>query len=158
MNNQQRSLYLSMELVWWVITFVVVLLTLFPIYQTVGKNYPFYTSNILFIIVFITFTRKIFLLKHSFLADWEKIKIALIVFTPILIFLLINELNYFQTFLDEKGAENFMAQLSIPERESMRKYITAEMLLFGVGSLIATFVLPFRLLLSIWRIRNRGTI
>ena len=100
----------------------------------------------------------IFLLKFSFLANWEKIKIALITITPILLFFLVNELNYFQTFLDEKGVENFLVQMSIPEQETMRKYITAEMLLFGVGSLITAVILPIRLLISIWRARNRGTV
>jgi len=131
---------------------------LYPIYNKVANNYPFYFANILFIVVFITFTRLIFLLKYSFLADWEKIKIGLITITPILLFFLVNELNYFQTFLDEKGVENFLAQMSIPEQETMRKYITAEMLLFGVGSLIAAVILPIRLLMSIWRVRNRGTV
>ena len=158
MNQQKQSLFVKLELVWWVLTLIVVLGVLFPIYNKVGANYPFYFSNILFIIVFITFTRLIFLLKHSFLANWEKIKISIILFSPIFIFFLVNELNYFQTFLDEKGVENFLAQMSIPTRESMRKYLIAEMLFFGVGSLLAAIVLPFRLILSIWRLRNRGTV
>ncbi len=158
MDNRQKSLFLKLEILWWLITAVIILGVLYPIYTKVAGNYPFYFSNILFIVVFITFTRLIFLLKFSFLADWEKIKIALITITPILLFFLVNELNYFQTFLDEKGVENFLAQMSIPEQETMRKYITAEMLLFGVGSLIAAVVLPIRLLMSIWRARNRGTV
>lgn len=158
MDQQQQSLFIKLEILWWMITAIVTLGVLYPIYAKVDSNYPFYFSNILFIVVFITFTRLIFLLKYSFLADWEKVKIVLIVFTPILLFYLVNELNYFQTFLDEKGVENFLAQMSIDDRETMRKYITAEMLLFGVGSLIASVVLPIRLLMSIWRARNRGTI
>ncbi len=158
MDTQQKSLFIKLELVWWLLTAILTIGVLYPIYTKVGTNYPFYGSNILFIITFITFTRLIFLLKYSFLANWEKIKIGLIIFTPILLFYLVNEINYFQTFLDEKGVENFLAQMSIPERESMRKYITAEMLLFGVGSLIAAVILPIRLLISIWRVRNRGKI
>lgn len=158
MDTQKKALFVKLELIWWVLTAIIAIGILYPIYNKVEFNFPFYRSNLLFIIVFITFTRLIFLLKHSFLADWEKLKIAMIVITPILLFYLVNELNYFQTFLDEKGVENFLAQMSIPERESMRKYITAEMLLFGVGSLVAAVVLPFRLLISIWRARNRGTI
>jgi len=158
MDNQQQSLFFKLEILWWLITAILIMGVLYPIYSKVGSNYPFYFANILFIVVFITFTRLIFLLKFSFLADWEKIKIALITITPILLFFLVNELNYFQTFLDEKGVENFLTQMSIPEQETMRRYITAEMLLFGVGSLIAAVVLPIRLLMSIWRVRNRGTV
>jgi len=158
MDKQQQSLFLKLEVLWWLITLIIVLGVLYPIYAKVGSNYPFYFANILFIVVFITFTRLIFLLKFSFLANWEKIKIALIIITPILLFFLVNELNYFQTFLDEKGVENFLVQMSIPEQETMRKYITAEMLLFGVGSIITAVILPIRLLISIWRVRNRGTV
>ncbi|MEM1122593.1 MAG: hypothetical protein AAGJ18_19270 [Bacteroidota bacterium] len=156
--DQQQSLYIKLELLWWVITLLVTAGVLFPIYTKVGSSYPFYGSNILFVVVFITFTRLIFLLKHSFLANWEKIKVAMIALTPILLFYIGNEMNYFQTFLDEKGVENFIAQMPIEGQESMRKYITAEMLLFGTGSLIAAIVLPVRLLMSVWRARNRGTI
>jgi len=158
MDIQQKSLFIKLELVWWLLTAILVIGVLYPIYTKVGADYPFYRSNLLFIITFITFTRLIFLLQYSFLANWEKIKIGLIVFTPILLFFLVNELNFFQTFLDEKGVENFLADMSIPKRESLRKYITAEMLLFGVGSLVAAVVLPIRLLISIWRARNRGTV
>ncbi len=158
MDNKQQSLFLKLEILWWIITAIIVLGVLYPIYSKVPDNYPFYFANILFIVVFITFTRLIFLLKFSFLANWEKIKIALITITPILLFFLVNELNFFQTFLDEKGVENFLAKMSIPEQETMRKYITAEMLLFGVGSIITAVILPIRLLMSIWRVRNRGTV
>lgn len=158
MDNQQQSLFLKLELLWWIITAIIVMSVLYPIYSKVGNNYPFYFANILFIVVFITFTRLIFLLPYSFLANWEKIKIAFITITPILLFFLINELNYFQTFLDEKGVENFLAKMSIPEQETMRRYVTAEMLLFGVGSIITSVILPIRLLKSIWRARNRGTV
>jgi len=158
MDKQQQSLFLKLEVLWWIITLVIIMGVLYPIYSKVEGNYPFYLTNILFIVVFITFTRLIFLLKYSFLANWEKVKIALITITPILLFFLVNELNYFQTFLDEKGVENFLTQMSIPEMETMRKYITAEMLLFGVGSIITAVILPIRLLMSIWRARNRGTV
>lgn len=158
MDTKEQSLFLRLEFVWWLITALIIIGVLFPIYSKVGMAYPFYTANILFIITFITFTRSIFLLKYSFLSHWEKIKIALIAVTPLLLFYLINELNYFQTFLDEKGIENFLAKMSIPDRETMRKYITAEMLLFGVGSIITAIILPIRLVISIWRVRNRGTV
>lgn len=78
--------------------------------------------------------------------------------TPILLFYLINEINFFQTFLDENGMATILGDKSIPEQEAMRKYITGEMLLFGSGSVIAAVILPIRLLKSIWRARNRGTI
>jgi len=39
---------------------------------------------------------------------------------------------------------------------AMREYVYNEFLLFGVGSLVATVILPFRLVISVWRSRNTG--
>ena len=153
--NQKKTLFIKLELIWWLVTAIVIIVVLSPIYSKISTNYPFYKSNIIFIITFITFTRLIFLIKYSFLTYWEKIKIALILFSPIFIFFLISELNFFQTFFDERGAEEFLTGMSIPEQQALSKYIRNEMLFFGVGSVIAAIILPFRLIMSIWKTRNR---
>ena len=153
-----QTLVIRLEVIWWLLTFLILGGVLFPIYTKVGNNYPFYLINSVFIITFITITRLIFLLQYSFLANWERLKIGLVLLSPILIFLLVNELNFFQTFIDEKGIGDFLSDKSIHQQEALRKYITSEMLLFGTGSLIAALILPFRLILSVWRGRNRGTV
>jgi len=155
--NQKRTLSFILEIVWWLFTLFVVIAVLYPIYTTV-PDYPFYTSNILFIIIFITLTRFIFLLKHTFLAHYEYLKLAIILFSGISIFLLVNQLNYFQTYLDEQGLESFLGHLDLSKQESMGNYIRQEMLFFGVGSVITVILLPIRLVISIWRSRNRGTV
>ena len=72
--------------------------------------------------------------------------------------MLINQINVFQTFLDENGIEGIVGDLPFGKREQIAKFIRAEMLFFGVGSVIGSIILPFRLLISVWRTRNRGTI
>lgn len=154
----QKSLITRLELVWLLLITLVTIGVLYPIFSKIAEAYPFYTINIIFIITFITFTRLIFLLKYSFLASWEKVKVVLVLCTPVIVFLLVNEMNLFQTFLDEKGITSFINNKSIEEQEMLRKYITTEMLFFGVGSLIAAVILPVRLIISVWRGRNRGTV
>ena len=156
MNKNNLSLVL--EIVWWIFTLLLVAGVLYPIYSKANATYPFYKSTILFVVVFVTFTRYIFLLKHTFLAHFEKLKLAIILFSAITIFLLVNELNFFQTHLDEKGIGSFLGHLSLPEQDSLGAYIRNVLLFFGAGSIIAAIVLPLRLVVSIWLGRNRGTV
>lgn len=151
--NQKKALFLILEIIWWLFTLFVVIAVLYPIYQD-AVDYPFYKSNILFIIFFITFTRFLFFLKHTFLARREYLKVVIILFSAIIVFLLVNELNFFQTYLDEQGFKGFLGHLALDRQQSMGGYIRKEMLFFGVGSIIAAAIMPFRLVISIWRGRN----
>ena len=72
--------------------------------------------------------------------------------------MLVNQINLFQTFLDENGFEGLVGDLPFGKRENMAKFIRAEMLFFGVGSVISAIILPFRLVISVWRTRNKGTV
>lgn len=156
--NRKHSLAFILEIIWWVFTLFLIIAVLYPIYTKAADTYPFFKSNMLFIIAFVTFTRFIFLLKYTFLANLEKTKVAIILFSAIIVFFLVNELNFFQTYLDEKGLGSFLGHLSLPEQNTLGTYINRMTLFFGVGSAIAAAVLPFRLVLSIWRGRNRGTV
>ncbi len=156
--NQQSVLSVRLELIWWVFTAMVVFGILFPIYSIIAERYPFYFSNALFIIVFITFTRLIFLLQYTIIAYRQALKFGFILLSLSSMFFFINELNYFQTYLDERGIEPFLGAFSLTEQTRWAAYIKNEVLFFGVGSIISAIVLPFRLLISIWRLHNKGTV
>ena len=155
--NSKLSLHFRLEIIWWIFTLILIAGILYPILAKVS-NYPFLVINIVFIIVFVTFTRYIFLLKYTFLAKQQLLKIAIVLVGVPIIFMLINQINLFQTFLDENGIEGIVGDLPFGKREDIVKYIRTEMLFFGVGSVISAIVLPIRLLISIWRIKNRGTV
>ena len=139
--DQKSALSFILEVIWWLFTLFVVIALLYPIYSN-AVNYPFYSSNILFIVVFITFARLLFFLKHTFLANREYLKVGIILFSAIIVFLLVNQLNFFQTYLDERGFEGFLGHLSLDRQKSMGGYIRKEMLFFGVGSIILPFCYP----------------
>ena len=141
------------ELLWWVVTTMVVLIVLYPIFSSV-KNFPFYFINVVYIVVFITISRYLFFLRYTFFAKWQRLKLAFIFLCIPLAFLLIQELNTFQTFLDEEGRDAIVRNLKRESRPGMFRYIYNEMLLFGVGSIITTILFPFRLVLSVWRTQN----
>lgn len=136
---------------------IIVILIMMPVYNALGSDYPFYTPNILFIAIFITFTRYIFLVKYTFFADVPLIKIIFI-FLPIPIFFYsIDALYDFQRFLDEEGVVSLLGELSAEEQYSMAKYIRYQKIFFGTGAIITLAMLPVRMIVSLWRRKNRGT-
>lgn len=148
---------LLVESLWWLFTALIVAVVLYPIYREIPA-YPFWWINIIAIVVFITATRYIFLLKFTPIARWQVVKAVLVLLCVPLIFNLVNNVNFFQTYLDEQGILSFMGHLSPDRIDELDKYIRAQMVLFGVGSIIASVILAFRLIISIWRFRNKGTI
>ena len=148
----------KLEVLWWMITAIIMVLIITPIYTSIGYDYPFYLANVLFVIVFVTFTRYIFLLKYTFFSHNSWIKVFF-VFLPIPLFMyFIDSMYDFQKFLDEEGLISIMDKLSAKNQISLSKYIQYEKLFFGTGAIITLVLLPIRMIVSIWRVRNRGTV
>ena len=154
MDNLTRQ-KIILEATWWVVTAFVVILILLPILLNT-PYYPFQWSNCMFIVVFITLTRYIFLFKYTFLQKNQYLKLVLIFLCIPLIFNLVNNLNYFIAVTDESDYYFLDGNLSQSQRNKMGLFIRTEMLFFGVGSILATIIFPFTLLKSIWGFRNRG--
>jgi len=148
---------ITLEIIWWLVTALITVGVLFPILTTV-EEYYFLIPNIVFIVVFVTFTRYIFLLKYTFLAHSQYGKAAFVLTSLVVIFLLGQEVNQFQTFVDENGWEAVIGDRANTSRRTLVEYIHTEMLFFGVGSILSAVALVFRLLISVWRYHNRGTV
>jgi len=147
-----------LELIWWITTAVLVLLFLMPLITKVGNRYPFYVSNTAFIVIFITFTRTIFLLKHTLIAHSKVLKLLLI-FLPIPLFLYsVDALFDFQDFLDKGDHIRMMSHLLPDTAMSISKYMKYQFIFFGTGTLLVIFLLPVRMIVSIWRGINKGTV
>ncbi|MFT7450321.1 MAG: hypothetical protein ACI9VN_001038 [Patescibacteria group bacterium] len=58
--------------------------------------------------------------------------------------------------MDEQGVGSFLGNMTLDNRNSMADFVKKEMMLFGIGSVVIAIIFPFRLLLSVWRFRNRG--
>lgn len=154
---KQTGLAISLELIFWIATAIIAAAVLYPI-LSVTNDYRFLVPNIVFIVILVTCTRYIFLLKHTWLAKLQVVKTAIIFGSIWGLFLVIEQINKFQTFLDEEGPEALVPNLSGPELNSIVAYIKSEVIFFGVGSVIAILVLCGRLLQSIWNYRNRGLV
>ncbi len=147
------SLLLRLEIIWWAITAVVLLGILLP-FRGYWQFFPFLWTNVIFILTFITITRYIFLLPYTLLSNLQRLKVAIAFLCIPAVFLLIQELNRFQVYLDYNGIDSM---LKLPAEQSLIDYVYNEMLLFGVGSIASGIIFPIRLVISIWRKRNRGT-
>jgi hypothetical protein len=135
----------------------VVGVVMFPIWRDF-PSFPFQLTNIAFIICFITFTRYAFLLKHTFIAETLYPKVGFILATMIIVGTLLTQMQTFNIWIDSGGTENVAKSLSESKRMSLLEYIKSEYLLFAVGGIIAAVVLAGRLLISIWRLRNRNKV
>lgn len=157
MGAIKPALYLKIELLWWVFTVILVFAVLLPILTSIHALYPFYFVNVIYIITFVTLSRFTFLLHQTLLAKRQVLKIVIFFLCIPLIFYLIQELNAFQVFLDEEGWDAVVGNLAYGNRNGMINYMRNEMIFFGVGSIIAAILFPLRLVVSVWRTRNRGT-
>jgi hypothetical protein len=153
---------LIMEVMWWIFTAIVVWIVVQPLWNTYIK-YDFIYDSIVNIVIFITFTRYIFLLKYTVIAQLQIAKFLIIFLCIPLGFYLIQEFFNFQDFLDKEGTGYFQAffPLNIDTNKlyNIIEYTTKEISFFAVGAIIVTIILPFRLLISFWRVyNNTGTV
>lgn len=153
MDKGRQRLMLQFELLWWIFTMAAALAVVMPIYFW-APTFPFFRDNVIFVVVFITLTRYIFFLEHSFWARRQVLKVAMIFVSVPLVFMLVQQLNTFQTFLDENGPEAVVGQMSLADTTNMIGYVRGEVLLFSVGSIVAAVIFPFRLIVSVWRVIN----
>lgn len=150
MNNNK----LGLEFLWWIVTAIITAAVLYPITSSV-VSYPFLISNAVLIATFITLVRYMFLLPYTFLHGKLYVKGALILVSPIFIFLLIQEVTSFQSTIDEQGWAQFLGISDLTLIDKLSSYIRSEFIFFGVGSAISAFIFPFRLVASIWSVINR---
>lgn len=155
--NSKTTLALRLEFFWLILTALVYCLVAGPIYLKL-PDFPFFGLNLIFVAVFITASRYIFHLQYTFLARRQVLKIAFFFASIPAAFYLIGRVFFFKTFLDEEGILALVGSLPYREQSPMAGYIQAEMLLFGVGSAIAVIVFAIRMVLSVWRYHNRGTV
>ncbi len=144
------------EMVWWLATVLVTSLILLKIYESI-EDYPFYFYNSLFIVVFLTFTRYIFLLNQTPFVYNSKPKIFNFFISIPLCFIIFEGFYTYQSAIDEYGAVDYFNFRAGMDSYSNIRFIHTQMMFFGVASFIAAVVMPVRMIVSIWKTKNRGT-
>lgn len=146
---------LALEVIWWIMTVIIVGVVMYPI----GKQFPefrFMWTNIAYIVAFITFTRYTFFLEYTFMAAAQYVKIGIILFTFAIILGLSTQIQDFNVWFDAGDPDRLMPNVAASQRDSLSSYIKTEFLFFAVGSIVASLFLSIRLMQSVWRFRNEG--
>ncbi len=155
--DHQQALKVKLEVLWWIATLIILTAILFPILSNISE-YRFLIPNIVFVLVFITFTRYIFQLKHTFLGRLQKVKALIMLISLPLSAYIVQSIHNFQAYIDENGMGALLEEVAFEEQNGLGTFIQTEYIFFGVGAIISIVVLFFRLVISIWRFRNKGTI
>ncbi len=159
-SGKQRLGKIMMEVIWWLITAIVVIMAAQPLW-TSFVQYSFVYELIMFGVIFITYTRYLFFMKYTFLAKAQIIKFVFIFLSLPLAFYLIQVFFNYQDFLEKQNdgmlefQEYFRKGISFQEHADTLTYLSKVYTFFGMSAIIAVVFSPFRLLVSYWRVYNK---
>lgn len=148
----------QLEILWWLITAVILVLVMMPIWSIAGTNTPFHISNIIAIVVFVSFFRLLFVLRHTLISHHSIGKVLIVILCIPLFVYMMDSLNSFQTFIDERGFQELIPGRDDNKSFEVAKYMRYEYVFFVVAAMISAALVPFRMIISEWRVRNRGTV
>src|SRR5262245_16703760 len=120
--DKKQILKLWLELIWLVLTGILVIAILHPIHKAMHV-WPFQGWNIAFIIILLTLVRYIFLLKHTFLATQQEVKVGLLLLMFPLTFIMVNGVNFFLVFIEENTWDPLTGHLPPSEKRAIEEYI-----------------------------------
>ncbi len=149
---------ITAEILFIIATFVLAALIMWPIYQEFGDKYEFYWTNLAFILLFVTFTRYIFLLKHVPFSHSKLIKVILFFLCIPLFLYMLDGFYNFQRFLDEVGLQEISQNSTSQESSNICKYTRYQFILFATGGFITMVLFPVRIIISMWRQFNTDKI
>lgn len=155
--DEKLRLKLLLEVIWWAFTVFLIWIVLRPIQKNIHE-FPFYLWNIIFIVASVTLTRLAFLLPYTFLAKTLWLKVAIILITPLMSYYLWGGMSLVRNLIDEEGLQSIMRHLIDKDQDRLSRYIRNELLFFGVASVGASIAFAIRMLISIFRTKNRGTV
>jgi len=158
--EKQKAGKIVMEAAWWLITMVVVWMVTNPLWNDFVDN-TYINKLILYIIVLITYTRYLFLLKYTFLAHFQAMKFILIFISLPFVFYLINGFFAYRDFLDRQNQgmieynSYFRVGITSAEKYETLTYLSKMYSFFAISAIIVVVYSPFKLLVSFWRVYNK---
>lgn len=145
---------LAIEGVSLLMTAIVVVVVMYPIWSQFPE-FKFNGTNVVYIVAFLTFARYTFLLRYTLIAEAQNVKIGFILLTLIIILGLITQIQDFNVWIDAGDPERLMPLVPQSKRDGLLSYIKSEFLFFAVGAVVASVFLSARLMMSVWRTRNK---
>jgi len=106
------------------------------------------------IVVFLTFSRIIFLLANTPYARVKWLRM-LLVFLPIPLLLYhVDSLYDFQRYVDEKGTISFFSGSNDMADYDFGRFIKYQFIFFCTGAIVTILLMPVRMIISFWRTTN----
>ncbi len=156
MGNKNTLLF-KIEILWWFIAAFFAAILVLPI-QLQLPSFPFLWLNVLLAVSFVILTRHIFFLRYTFIGKFQYLKIVLFFISIPFIFFLVTRLNLLQVYISEGHLFSDLEVLPYAQQLKLEKYIRTEIVLIATATIIAAVIFALRMLVSVWRFRNRGTI
>ncbi|MBK8700626.1 MAG: hypothetical protein IPN29_14285 [Saprospiraceae bacterium] len=142
------------EIVFLAIAIALAVAVMRPIHDYFGHNFDYYVSNYIFIVLFLTYSRYLFLLKYTPFSHNLWIKLIMLFASIPLLLWLVDDTYDFRRILDETGLEPLINSTNLDTKLNIAKYTKYEYLFFSTGAIITLIMLPFRMMVSIWRVKN----
>ena len=146
---------LLFTILWGFLMIVLPILVLWPVYANDIK-FSFYLHNTLIIVAPLFFLRYIFFIKFTFI---EKTIIPKLIIMPLAIVLGIYSyiiVNDFIEFYNNNGLYYSLEKFNLARQEFLGNYIYSQFVFFSMFTLITCIIIPFRMLISVWRVYNKG--
>lgn len=140
---------------WLLLILLLPALVLWPVYSN-DIVFTFYFYNILIITAPVFFLRYIFFIKYTFI---EKTIVPKLLIMPLALILGIYSyiiLNEFIDFYNNNGIYYSLEDFSLDKQEFLGNYIFRQFIFFAAFTMITCIVIPFRMLISVWRVYNKG--
>ncbi len=149
MDSSKGRVTAIFEASWWAFALVLAGMVVLPIYSTV-PDFPFYVPNFIYVVTAVTLTRYLFLLHVSWLRDQLLLQAAIAMVLIPLVFYMVQAFNAFVIYFDERGPDILIRSLDPELGRTIDSYMHAEYRFFGVWAIVASIVMPFRLIYNAW--------
>ncbi len=153
-NTRTRIL---LELLWWALTVVIVIGVMYPIVSKTNYH-PAPWRNVAYIVAAITFTRYLFMLSSTLIARRQAYKVAAMFICMPLVPVFWVWLAEFQGYIDDRNIEDLLPDILPENHAAMLSYLRNEMTFFCAAAIMSAVALPIRLILSLFRTHNYGTV
>lgn len=151
--SKQVYIKIIRELLWWTFSIIVAYIILHPILDVL--YYKYLLTNLLFILLFITYFRYIIFFKEILLFRNKWVRIAIFLLNIHLFIVVLANLQLLTVLLDtfslDEFASGYKIELSQMEQARIWKYMYREIVATAVGSLIMIIGINIRILVSYFR-------
>ena len=162
--QRERTSKIVMELLWWLVTAVIAWMVTGPYWKHFAND-EYVIELLIFVVALLTIARYLFLLKYTFLARFQLLKFILIFASIPLAFWGIQEFFDFREFYETQsegmviGQSYFAPGVGFSERYQVLQRFLPIYSFFASSAILTPIVMPFRLLVSYWRVyNNTGTV